>query len=116
MELTITGSTSSERGPINDLKSVAGAEKHFESMVYRLTQERGRWPFRTPRLKNGTKKNEGERPSPDQAEIGVSGRSTRDLREEVYDGEDVRYVSKGDHYRRLLTRTYEVRTEDQENT
>ena len=55
-ELTITGSTSSARGPINDGKNVAGAKKQLESMVYRLTQERGRWPFLTPRLENVTNK------------------------------------------------------------
>ena len=53
MELTITGSTSCMRGPINDWKIVSGAEKQLESIVYRLTQERGRWPFLTPTLENG---------------------------------------------------------------
>ena len=40
------------KGPINDRKNVAGAEKQLESMVYRLTQERGSWPLLTPRLEN----------------------------------------------------------------
>ena len=47
---SITGSTSSARGPINDRK------KQLESMGYRLTQERGIWPFLTPRLENVTDK------------------------------------------------------------
>ena len=42
MELTITSSTSKSRGPSNERKNVAAAEKQLESMVYRLTQERGR--------------------------------------------------------------------------
>ena len=37
-------------------KNVAATEKQLESMVYRLTQERGRWPFLTPRLENATEK------------------------------------------------------------
>ena len=56
MELTITSSTSKSRGPSNERKNVAAAEKQLESMVYRLTQERGRWPFLTPRLENATEK------------------------------------------------------------
>ena len=31
---------------------MAAAEKQVESIAYRLTQERGRWPFLTPRLEN----------------------------------------------------------------
>ena len=50
--LTITSSTSSARGPNN----VAAAEKQLESIGYRLTQERGRWPFLNPRLENATDK------------------------------------------------------------
>ena len=50
MDLTITRSTSKVRGPSNERKNVAAAEKQLESMGYRLTQERGRWPFLTPRL------------------------------------------------------------------
>ena len=45
MDLTITSSTSSARGPNKELKNVSAAEKQLESMVYRLPQERGRWPF-----------------------------------------------------------------------
>ena len=56
MELTITSSTSKSRGPSNERKNVAATEKQLESMVYRLTQERGRWPFLTPRLENATEK------------------------------------------------------------
>ena len=56
MELTITSSTSKSRGPSNERKNVAAAEKQLESMVYRLTQVRGRWPFLTPRLENATEK------------------------------------------------------------
>ena len=50
MNLTITGSISSMRGPVNDRKNVVRAEKQLESMGYRLTQERGRWLFLTPKL------------------------------------------------------------------
>ena len=56
MELTITSSTSKSRGPSNERKNVAVSQKQLESMVYRLTQERGRWPFLTPRLENATEK------------------------------------------------------------
>ena len=35
---------------------MAAIEKQLESMVYRLKQERGRWPFLTPRLENATDK------------------------------------------------------------
>ena len=56
MELTITSSTSKSRGLSNERKNVAAAEKQLESMVYRLTQVRGRWPFLTPRLENATEK------------------------------------------------------------
>ena len=56
MELTITISTGKSRGPSNERKNVAATEKQLESMVYRLTQERGRWPFLTPRLENATEK------------------------------------------------------------
>ena len=54
LELTITSSTSKCRGPSNERKNVAATEKQLESMVYRLTQERGRWPFLTQRLENAT--------------------------------------------------------------
>ena len=56
MELTITSSTSKSRGPSNERKNVAATEKQLESMVYRLTKERGRWHFLTPRLENATEK------------------------------------------------------------
>ena len=56
MHLTITSSTSKSRGPSNEKKNVAAAEKQLEAMVYRLTQEIGRWPFLTPRLENATHK------------------------------------------------------------
>ena len=56
MDLIITSSTSKSRGPSNERKNVAATEKQLESMVYRLTQERGRWPFLTPRLENATEK------------------------------------------------------------
>ena len=45
MDLTITSSTSKSRGPSNERKDVDASEKQLESMVYRLTQERGRWPL-----------------------------------------------------------------------
>ena len=56
MDLTIRSSTSRARGPSKERKNVAAAEKQLESMGYRLTQERGRWPFLTPRLENSTDK------------------------------------------------------------
>ena len=56
MDLTITSSTSKSRGPSKERKNVAATEKQLELMVYRLTQERGRWPFLTPRLENATEK------------------------------------------------------------
>ena len=52
----MTGSTNSARGPVDDRKNVAGAEKQLQSMGYRLTQERGIWPFLTPRMENVTDK------------------------------------------------------------
>ena len=54
--LIITSSTSKSRGPSNKRKNVAAAEKQLEAVVYRLTQERGRWPFLSPRLENATDK------------------------------------------------------------
>ena len=62
MDLTITSSTSKSRGPSNERKNVAAAEKQLQSMVYRLTQERGRWPFLTPRLENATEKTREDAP------------------------------------------------------
>ena len=35
---------------------MAAVEKQLEAMAYRLTQERSRWPFLTPRLENATDK------------------------------------------------------------
>ena len=35
---------------------MVAVEKQLEAMAYRLTQERGRWPFLTPRLENATDK------------------------------------------------------------
>ena len=59
MDLTITSSTSKARGPSNKRKNVGAAEKQLEMMGYRLTQERGRWPFLTLRLENATDKKRG---------------------------------------------------------
>ena len=56
MDLTISTSTNKARGPSNERKNVAAAKKQLEAMAYRLTQERGRWPFLTPRLENATDK------------------------------------------------------------
>ena len=56
IDVTITSSTSKSRGPSNERKNVAATEKQLESMVYRLTQERGRRPFLTPRLENASDK------------------------------------------------------------
>ena len=50
MELTIVRSTSSSARPVHDRKNQVEAAKLLESMVYRLTQEGGRWPFLTPGL------------------------------------------------------------------
>ena len=62
MDLTITSSTSKSRGPSNERKNVAATEKQLESMVYRLTQERGWWPFLTLRLENATNKTKENAP------------------------------------------------------
>ena len=56
MDLTITSSISKARVPNNERKNVAAAEKQLEALAYRLTRERGRWPFLTPRLENATDK------------------------------------------------------------
>ena len=64
MELTIKSSTRKTMGPNNERKNVAAAEKQMESMVYRRTQERGRWPFLTPRLENVTEKTRESAPPP----------------------------------------------------
>ena len=40
IELTITSSTSRARGPSNERKNVAAAEKQLKSIGYRLTQEK----------------------------------------------------------------------------
>ena len=48
--------TCKARGPSNERRNVAAAEKQLEAMAYRLTQERGRWPFLTPRLENAMDK------------------------------------------------------------
>ena len=62
MDLTITSSTSKSRGPSDERKNVAAIEKQLESMVYRLTQERDRWPFLTPRLEKATEKTKENAP------------------------------------------------------
>ena len=62
MELTITSSTSRSRGPNNEKKNVAASEKQLESMVHRLAQEGGKWPFLTPRLENATEKTREDAP------------------------------------------------------
>ena len=61
-DLTIIRSTSKARGPINERRNVAAVEKQLESMGYRLTQERWRWPFLTPRLENATDKTREDAP------------------------------------------------------
>ena len=43
-------------------KNVAAAEKQLEAIAYRLTQERGRWLFLTPRLENATDKTREKAP------------------------------------------------------
>ena len=62
MDLTITSSTSKARGPNNERKNVAAAEKQLEAMAYRPTQERGTWPFLTPKLENATDKTRDNAP------------------------------------------------------
>ena len=62
MDLTIISSTSKARGPTKKRRNVAAAEKQLESMGYRLTQERGTWPFLTPRLENATDKTREDAP------------------------------------------------------
>ena len=62
MEVTITSFTSKSRGPSNERKNVVASEKQLESMVYRLTQEGGRWLFLTPRLENATEKTREDAP------------------------------------------------------
>ena len=62
MELTFTSSTSRSRGPNNERKNVAASEKQIESMVHRLAQEGGKWPFLTPRLENATGKTREDAP------------------------------------------------------
>ena len=63
MDVTITSSTSKSKGPSNERKNVTATDKQLESMVYRLTQERGRWPFLTPRLENATDKTRESAPA-----------------------------------------------------
>ena len=62
MDVTMTSSTSRSRGPSNERKNVAATEKQLESMVYRLTQERGWCPFLTPRMENATDKTKENAP------------------------------------------------------
>ena len=53
MDVTITSSTSKSKGPSNERKRE----------VYRLMQERCRWPFLTPRLENATDKTRESAPA-----------------------------------------------------
>ena len=84
MDVTITSSTSKSKGPSNERKNVAATEKQLESMVYRLTQERGRWPFLTPRLENATDKTRESAP-----DLGISRGTIGDGREQGDDGGQV---------------------------
>ena len=86
MELTITSSTSKPRGPRNERKNVAAAEKQLESMVYRLTQERGRWPFLTPRLENTTDKTRVDAPP---------------LVKQVWDVEEIKSLGLPEHQQKV---------------
>ena len=52
LELTIVSSPSSWKRPIHDPRNIAYAENQRVPMLYRLTQERERWPFLTPRLES----------------------------------------------------------------
>ena len=70
VDLTITSSTGKSRGPSNERKNVAGAEKQLEAMAYRLTEEKGRWPFLTPRLENATDRKRENAP-PLVADMGI---------------------------------------------
>ena len=100
MDLTITRSTSIARGPINERTNVAAAEKQLESFGYRLTQDRGRWPFLTPGLEIATNKTR------DSAPLLV--RQIWDFLEELLEIAELRemtverFVSQGGHYRRFL--------------
>ena len=62
MDSTITSSTSKSRGPSNERKNETATEKQLETMVYRPTQVRGRWPFLTPRLDNAMDKTRDSTP------------------------------------------------------
>ena len=52
MELTLMGSTGSSKRPVRKRRSVIYAKTQLESLVYRLIQERGRWPYLTLRLES----------------------------------------------------------------
>ena len=101
IELTILGSTSSANRPINDRKNKAAVGKQLESVVYRLNQEKGCWPFLTSRLENVTDKTMETAP-PLIKQVGVLTESARTLREKGTDGGHVCCLSKRDHYRRFL--------------
>ena len=99
MELTDVGSTSSWRLN-NDRRDVSSAEQQLESMVYRLTQERGRWPFLTPRLENVTDKAKDITPPLIKK---VWDFMQNKLEQAERKGmEDVRYLRKRDDHQRFL--------------
>ena len=111
MEPTITSSTGKTRGPNNERKNQAAAKKQVESMAYRLTQERGRWPFLTPRLGNVTDRTrERECSTAGEANMGVSGGTAGSSRRQRDDGVKTRYGCKRIDYWRLLERACEGRT------
>ena len=115
MDLTITSSTSKSRGPSNERKNVAATEKQLDSMVYRLTQERGRWPLLTPRLENATEKTKENAP-PLVKQIWDFLRSSWKCREQGDDGDQVRHGCKRGHHRENLEGLREGRAEDKKRS
>ena len=81
MDLTITSSTSKARGPINERKNMAAAEKQLEAMAY------------VPDTKAGEchEKDAGEYTTPHQAGMGVSRGTIGSGREQGHDSRKIRH-------------------------
>ena len=94
------------KGPINDRKNVAGAEKQLESMAYRLTQERGSWPFLTPRLENVTDKTKDTAPLLIRQICELLQDHFEHSEKRGVDGGSVHDLSKRDNHRWFLERAY----------
>ena len=100
---------------------MAAAEKQVESMVYRLKQKRGSWPFLTPRLEHVTDKTR-ESASPLEKQIWefleehleVAEERERERERERDGSGEIRHGFKRSYYWRLLERAREGRTENQE--